>query len=308
MIHRAMKKDFERYSEDLHRKTESVIVLQGGGSLGAYECGVYRCLYKNQIKFDVLAGSSIGAVNASIICAAQNAGKDIPKLLEDFWLSLAEDISPPNPFFVSAPFISSDKTAHMDVDADDVMACVGYPFYGIRWSEKNGRHLWDGSLLTNTPMLEVIRRSPQADKKFYIVDVFPRQQKELPSNMIEVWHRARDIVFMDKTDKNIEMLKVNGIYIDLLIKMYEIIKSKNAAFNEDILAKIKEIEPEYDVLVKRIGRSIKDVVRVGRRETLHYLLEDADFSIYRVKKLIAQGEKDAEQTLSRKYDANISAP
>lgn len=66
-----MNKDFERYSEDLHRKIESVLVLQGGGSLGAYECGVYKCLYKNQIKFEVLAGSSIGAVNASIICAAQ---------------------------------------------------------------------------------------------------------------------------------------------------------------------------------------------------------------------------------------------
>jgi NTE family protein len=407
MIHRAMKKDFEEFSRDLHPKTESVLVLQGGGSLGAYECGVYKCLYKNQIKFDVLAGSSIGAVNASIICAAQNAGKDVPKLLEDFWLSLAEDISPPNHLFLSAPFISSDKimaiwssmyssffgnpkaflpkwfmpdspdyflphkwtylydvtplkrtlkqyidfdqlkkintasdlrknnskssgqykncrliitstdiqkgepvifdTAHKDIDADDVMACVGYPFYGIRWSEKNGRHLWDGSLLTNTPMLEVIRRSPQADKKFYIVDVFPRQQKELPSNMLEVWHRARDIIFMDKTDKNIEMLKVNERYIDLLIKMYEIIKSETATFDADMLDRIKEIGPEYNVLVKRIGRSIKEVIRVGRRETLHYLLEDADFSIYRVKKLIAQGEKDAEHVLAKKYKDDVSA-
>src|SRR5919202_1743476 len=109
MTYRAMRKDFEQFSDDLHPKTESVLVLQGGGSLGAYECGVYKCLYKNQIKFDVLAGCSIGAVNASIICAAQNAGKDVPRLLEDFWLSLAEDISPPNPFFISTPFISFDK-------------------------------------------------------------------------------------------------------------------------------------------------------------------------------------------------------
>ena len=104
-----MKKDVDQLSEDLHPKTESVLVLQGGGSLGAYECGVYKCLYKKQIKFDVLAGSSIGAVNASIICAAQNADKEVPRLLEDFWLSLAEDISQPDPFFLSAPLISSDK-------------------------------------------------------------------------------------------------------------------------------------------------------------------------------------------------------
>ena len=397
-----MRKDFELFPQDLHPKTETVLVLQGGGSLGAYECGVYKCLYKNGIKFDVLAGSSIGAVNASIICSAQNAGNDVPTVLENFWLSLAEDISPPNPLFLSAPFISSDKimaiwssmyssffgnpkaflpkwfmldspdyflpykwtylydvtplkktlkqyidfdelkkintksdhnennnninssnhhynsrliitstdiekgepvifdTAHMDIDVDDIVACVGYPFYGIRWSEKNGRHLWDGSLLTNTPMLEVIRRSPQTDKKFYIVDVFPRRQKELPSNMVEVWHRARDIIFMDKTDKNIEMLKVNERYIDLLRKMYQIIKAESAALDGNIKARIKEIEPEYNVLVKRIGRSIKDVIRIGRREMLHYLLEDADFSVYRVKKLIAEGEKDAAHILARK--------
>jgi NTE family protein len=128
-------------------------------------------------------------------------------------------------------------------------------------------------------MLEVTRCSPQADKKFYIVDVFPRQQKEFPSNMIEVWHRARDIIFMDKTDKRIEMLKENEIYIDLLIKMYEIIESEKATFDQNIISRIREIEPDYNVLVKRIGRSIKEVIRIGRRETPHYLLEDADFSI-----------------------------
>jgi hypothetical protein len=89
--------------------------------------------------------------------------------------------------------------------------------------------------------------------------------------------------------------------------MYEIIKSEKATFDADIFARIKEIEPEYDVLVKRIGRSIKEVIRVGRRETLHYLLEYADFSVYRVKKLIAQGERDAEHVLARKYEDGISA-
>jgi hypothetical protein len=34
-------------------------------------------------------------------------------------------------------------------------------------------------------------------------------------------------------------------------------------------------------------------------------LEDADFSIYRVKKLIAEGEKDAEHILARKKENDI---
>jgi hypothetical protein len=31
------------------RKLETVLVMQGGGSLGAYECGVYR-LFQNMVK------------------------------------------------------------------------------------------------------------------------------------------------------------------------------------------------------------------------------------------------------------------
>ena len=42
---------------------ETVLVMQGGGSLGAYECGVYKTLAKHNIKFDIVSGTSIGALN-----------------------------------------------------------------------------------------------------------------------------------------------------------------------------------------------------------------------------------------------------
>ena len=32
---------------------------------------------------------------------------------------------------------------------------------------------------------------------------------------------------------------------------------------------------------------------------MHFLLEDADFSNYRIKKLIEEGEEDAETTLNK---------
>jgi NTE family protein len=79
------------------------------------------------------------------------------------------------------PVIFDSYKTH--IDTDSIVACAGYPFYGIQWSTKDGRYLWDGSLLTNTPMLEAINASPGYNKKFYIVDVFPREQKELPTNM-----------------------------------------------------------------------------------------------------------------------------
>jgi hypothetical protein len=95
-------------------------------------------------------------------------------------------------------------------------------------------------MLTNTPMLEVVRRSPQVDKKFYIVDVFPRQQKELPTNMIEVWHRARDIVFMDKTDNNIEMLKATEKYLSLIKTIYDMLHDDTAKVDQITNDKLKK--------------------------------------------------------------------
>src|SRR5579884_2167431 len=71
---------------------ETVLIMQGGGSLGAYECGVYKTLERNGIKFDIVAGTSIGAINAGIIVGSKS-GKPANDL-EDFWLEIAENVTP----------------------------------------------------------------------------------------------------------------------------------------------------------------------------------------------------------------------
>lgn len=191
-------------------------------------------------------------------------------------------------------------TAYQDITVDQIIASIGYPFYGIRWSVANERYLWDGSLLTNTPLMEVFKASPIKNKKLFIVDVFPRKQKEIPQNMLEVWHRARDIIFMDKTDKNIEMLKINERSLNLLKKVYEILNSEEAKVDETTREKIKKLDHEYFELTHKYGAAVTDVIRVGREEKdSHYMLEDADFSRYRIKKLISKGEKDAELVITR---------
>ncbi len=45
-----------------------VLVLQGGGALGAYHVGVYQALHEAGIEPDWVIGTSIGAINAAIIC------------------------------------------------------------------------------------------------------------------------------------------------------------------------------------------------------------------------------------------------
>ncbi len=44
-----------------------VLVLQGGGALGAYQGGVYQALHEAGIEPDWIIGTSIGAINAAII-------------------------------------------------------------------------------------------------------------------------------------------------------------------------------------------------------------------------------------------------
>ena len=66
--------------------TQTVLILQGGGALGAFECGVVKALEEANIYPDIIAGVSIGAFNGAII--AGNPGKAVAAL-EAFWNDLA---------------------------------------------------------------------------------------------------------------------------------------------------------------------------------------------------------------------------
>jgi len=369
---------------------ETVLILQGGGSLGAYECGVYKSLAKHGIKFDITSGTSIGAINAAIIAAntdyeghspstteeSETDGEEsrVAKVLEDFWLTLAENSTPSfltdsmrsiwssmyaalygNPraflpvwplaavnFFQYSPYLYDvaplkrtlceyiDFTKfnnrkrvkggaprlilsctdiqkgepvifdseHTEIDANHVVACAGFPFYGMAWTQIDGKYLWDGALLSNTPLREVINASPKMDKSIYIVNLFPHIQEQLPTNMSESWHRARDILYVDRTDHNVKMSKVISRYLALLRDMHNIIN--NSQINEHMKYKLKNIEQEYHKLACERGSIIREIIRIERKEESHFIFEDADFSVTTIKQLVIQGEKDADQVLEER--------
>ena len=62
---------------------QNVLVLQGGGALGAYQVGVYQALHEAGITPDWVIGTSIGAINASIITGSP-PGERLDRLT-DFW-------------------------------------------------------------------------------------------------------------------------------------------------------------------------------------------------------------------------------
>lgn len=67
-------------------------VLQGGGSLGAYQMGSMKCLFEAGYEPDWIAATSIGAIQAAIIVG--NTPEDRIAKLEEFW----ERISTYTPF------------------------------------------------------------------------------------------------------------------------------------------------------------------------------------------------------------------
>src|SRR5262245_52039902 len=62
---------------------QTVLVFQGGGALGAYQAGVYQALHEAGIEPDWIIGTSIGAINASLI--AGNAPQNRLSRLREFW-------------------------------------------------------------------------------------------------------------------------------------------------------------------------------------------------------------------------------
>src|SRR6266446_9404263 len=63
-----------------------VLVLQGGGALGAYQAGVYQALHEARLEPDWVVGVSIGAINSAII--AGNPPERRLERLEEFWTTI----------------------------------------------------------------------------------------------------------------------------------------------------------------------------------------------------------------------------
>ena len=66
-----------------------VLVLQGGGALGSYQAGVYQALHEAGIEPDWIIGTSIGAINASVIAGNEPENR-LPRL-KQFWKKMEQN-------------------------------------------------------------------------------------------------------------------------------------------------------------------------------------------------------------------------
>jgi NTE family protein len=401
---------------------ENVLVLQGGGSLGAFGCGVFKALANNNIKLDIVAGTSVGGINAAII-AGSTDDKHPEKALEPFWLEIAENskaldyftsfslgstylpsimhwlasvdnfsLSPlydkgslllrannvdnknlkiksilssygsivygNDKFFkprwkaeyalADPEFYLPSRWTHLydhspiantlekyidytklkpndggrsnmrlimtavnvltaepltfdsykqQITPKHILATSAYPMYAFPWVEvENGVYAWDGSLLSNTPLREVIDASVIKDKQVFLVENYPKKIEKLPENMPEVYHRCRDIMFSDKTELNITMSKVISMYLRYIDEMYQFIEEFIDTEQVD-KKRIEEIRLKYKKYKKERGAEIKKIWYITRDEPFPFIYENADFSLEAVKSSIRDGEMKTIQSL-----------
>ena len=397
---------------------ENVLILQGGGSLGAFACGVFKALARSNIKIDIVAGTSIGGLNASIIAGSKE--KDHPETaLEQFWLELGEGSISANPNLNFFPIVkslspaskhpmstnhtptsgssSADHSAlahisqieslmsfynstiygnkkvfmprwgpefaftdpeyfvphewtylydhsplvdqlekYIDYDrlqpngkpnarliitavnvltseplifdsskqritSKHILATTGYPRYYFRWVEvEKGIYAWDGSLLSNTPLREVIDASPAKDKRVFLVENYPRYSERLPANLLEVEHRVRDIMFCDKTLHNKRIAKAITYYLRFIDELYHVIENRVNLENAQDKEQFEKIKAKYKKISER-GAQVKDLYYISRDEPFPDLYENADFSTDTIKASIRDGELKAKQTLYGYY-------
>jgi NTE family protein len=372
-------------ADKLKQVVENVLVLQGGGSLGAFACGVMKAFAKKNIKFDIISGTSIGAINGAIIAGSksQNPAED----LENFWLELAQSslkfipdfytieydrknntmvaVKSPSAslnsalfgvpkFFVprwfglgrdfSEPpqdwtylydntplgktiekYVDFKKLAPKSLNADEdndpntirlivtavnvltaqpiifdsakiqitikhLLASSGYPQYGFPWIETQENQFgWDGALLSNSPIREVLEGSPRINKHVFMIENYPRVIDRLPANMTEVQSRAKDIMFCDKTSSLIKLSRLINKQVDLIEKLYGALhKCEHSHLTKE---KMTEIEKSYDLLVRRYGAKILSVTRIVRKSPERpYSQQNSDFSTDTIKRIIMEGE------------------
>ena len=192
-------------------------------------------------------------------------------------------------------------------------------FLGLKL--KKGCTGWDGSLLSNTPVREVIASSPRNDKNIFIVENYSRKIDKLPANMTEVLDRAKDIMFSDKTLHSLKMAKVMTRQIQLIERLYEYFeKSEEKAILQNgdsvnandksndhryLQNEVEKIRKEYKNLVHNRGAEILSVTRIIRNKIENpNVSKNADFSVRTIKEMISEGERTTLQRIKEFKENN----
>jgi NTE family protein len=179
---------------------------------------------------------------------------------------------------------------------------------------KSMRYFWDGGLMTNTPLLQLVLLHRQYWLKvrglkdnvprlgICVINLHPKKQKEIPSDRDGVVNRNNDITFSDRTDQEETTLLLISDYVDLIRELLRIAEEKGV--DKNIIANLLNRKTNFhgqflkparfqDILEGRF--QIDEIIRVNRENDLDTISNKIfDFSSKTINLLLERGYTDAQ--------------
>ena len=126
---------------------------------------------------------------------------------------------------------------------------------------------------------------------------YPKNVDKLPENIHEVQHRARDIMFSDKTMHNVQMSKAITYYLRLIDDLYNMLERHFDSNDKREKQNFEKIRKRYKKVSEKHGAEIKSIHYITRSEESASLYENADFSRNTIKNSIKDGELKTNEVL-----------
>lgn len=114
---------------------EKVLIFQGGGALGAYQCGVYEGVAAAGIEPTWVAGISIGSINAALV--AGNPPEKRVEQLHAFWDTVCR---PPS----MLAKVAADALEWMDFGTESLKEAIEHTFHKMRGSYAAAMAIMEG--------------------------------------------------------------------------------------------------------------------------------------------------------------------
>jgi len=197
--------------------------------------------------------------------------------------------------------------------------------------KKTQRCFWDGGLLSNTPLRELLEshrnywlkvkkvgEDEVPDLKVYVADVWPSREEHIPLDLDGAKDRLYDIMLCDKTDYDKKVSDIISDYIQLYQKTKEFavnhIKDQNQrnAFETELTEFLtnentkrsthRTREPRtYEELVN--GRFDVEVIRIERKNSIDEISNKLlDYSADTIKQLREEGYKDTLKAMQKQIE------
>ncbi len=156
------------------------------------------------------------------------------------------------------------------------------------WTTINGKHYWDGGILSNSPLETVVERCGSAGKQIYVIDLFPGKRSNLPQSLPEVMARRDEIQFSERIRSDLKTSK-------LIVEFKKLVNDMAAELPDDVLEQMYH-EPRY---IQMMGEETPmKIIRITRETTPDETTSGAyDFSEKSIQKLIKSGYEMAKKAI-----------